>query len=48
MWDDPKQLNAMSGVLVMLAAAALCWAALIWLVRQPAFAFRQVIVSTPQ
>jgi cell division protein FtsQ len=47
MWDDPRQLNGASLVLVLFAAAALAWAAVTWLVRQPAFAFREVVIMTP-
>src|SRR5437763_322494 len=47
MWDDPRQLNGVSLALVLCAAAALAWAAVTWLVRQPAFAFREVVITTP-
>ena len=47
MWDDPHQLNGVSLALVLCATAALAWAALTWLVRQPAFAFREVVITTP-
>jgi cell division protein FtsQ len=47
MWDDPKRLNAAATGLVVLAAALLAWGAAAWLVRQPAFAFREVDVRGP-
>ena len=47
MWDDPHQLNGVSLALVLCATAALAWAALTWLVRQPAFEFREVVITTP-
>jgi cell division protein FtsQ len=47
MWDDPGRLNAVSAALCALAAVLLLWAGGSWLVRQPAFAFREVEVTTP-
>ncbi|HEY1326203.1 MAG TPA: cell division protein FtsQ/DivIB [Casimicrobiaceae bacterium] len=47
MWDDPRQLNATSATLAVMACAAILYAALAWLVRQPVFAFREVVVTTP-
>jgi cell division protein FtsQ len=47
MWDDPRQLNAASLTLAAIAAVAVAWAALAWLARQPVFAFREVVVTTP-
>jgi cell division protein FtsQ len=47
MWDDPRQLNATAATLVVMAVAALIYAAVAWLVRQPVFAFREVVVTTP-
>lgn len=47
MWDDPRQLNALAAVLALVAVAGLLWAALAWAVRQPAFAFHDVVVATP-
>lgn len=47
MWDDARQLNAMAATLVVMAGAALIYAAVAWLVRQPVFAFREVVVTTP-
>jgi len=47
MWDDERQLNAAAATLALMAAVALAWAGVAWLVRQPAFAFREVVVTTP-
>ena len=47
MWDDARQLNGVSLALFVVAAVSLAWAALGWLVRQPAFAFREVVITTP-
>ncbi|HYQ98949.1 MAG TPA: cell division protein FtsQ/DivIB [Casimicrobiaceae bacterium] len=45
MWDDPRQLNAVALGIALVAAGALAAGALLWLVRQPAFEFREVIVT---
>lgn len=47
MWDDAKQMNALAATLAALALLALAWLALAWAVRQPWFAFREVVVTTP-
>jgi len=47
MWDDARQLNAVAAALALLATAALLWGALAWAVRQPPFAFGEVIVRGP-
>ena len=47
MWDDTRQLNAISLTLVLAAAALMVWGAMAWLVRQPAFAIREVAVTAP-
>ena len=47
MWDDQRQLNGVSLALALCAAVALAMAAVTWLVRQPAFAFREVVITTP-
>ena len=44
MWDDARQLSGVSLALFVVATIALAWAALGWLVRQPAFAFREVVI----
>ena len=47
MWDDARQLNAVATVLTVFAAVLLGWGLLSWLARQPAFAFREVVVQGP-
>ncbi|MEP6678482.1 MAG: cell division protein FtsQ/DivIB [Betaproteobacteria bacterium] len=47
MWDDARALNAMALVLAGVAAVFLLWGALAWLVRQPLFAIRDVVVTAP-
>jgi len=47
MWDDARALNAMALVVAAVAVALLLWGAAAWLVRQPAFAIRDVVVTTP-
>ncbi len=43
MWDNPRQLNACALVLTVAAVTALAWAGIAWAVRQPLFAFHQVV-----
>ena len=47
MWDDAKQMNALAITLAAITAVCLAWAAVVWIVRQPAFDFREVVVTTP-
>ena len=47
MWDDPKRLDTLTAGLLALAAALLLWGGLAWLVRQPAVAFREVVIRGP-
>ncbi|NDP41134.1 MAG: FtsQ-type POTRA domain-containing protein [Aromatoleum sp.] len=47
MWDDPRQLNAAALWVALIAAALLAWSGFAWLARQPAFAFREVVVRGP-
>ena len=47
MWDDAKQMNAISAVLALFAAVALLWGGLSWALRHPAFAFREVVIQVP-
>jgi cell division protein FtsQ len=47
MWDDAKALNALAATLTLMAACALVAAAVYWVARQPAFAIREVVVTTP-
>ena len=44
MWDDAKQLNAVAAALALVALLALAWGAVAWALRQPPFAFREVVV----
>jgi cell division protein FtsQ len=45
MWDDARQLNAIALGLALIAAGALVAGGFLWLVRQPAFEFREVVVT---
>ncbi len=45
MWDDARALNAIAAALAAFAVALLAWGAVAWTVRQPAFAFREVVVG---
>src|SRR5262245_19375124 len=47
MWDDAKQLNALAAALALAAIAMLVFGAFAWIVRQPMFAFREIIVRGP-
>jgi cell division protein FtsQ len=47
MWDDAKALNALAATLAIMAGTALAVAAALWLARQPLFAIRAVVVTTP-
>jgi cell division protein FtsQ len=47
MWDDPRQMNALAAIVALIGAGALVWALGAWLVRQPVFAFREVVVEGP-
>jgi len=47
MWDDPRQMNALAATLGLLALAGLVVALVTYAVRQPAFAFREVVVTNP-
>lgn len=47
MWDDAKQLNAIAAGLALIAAVLLAWSTLAWIARQPIFALREVVVTTP-
>ena len=47
MWDDARQLNAIAVTLGVIAAVFLSWALVGWVTRLPAFAFREVVVTTP-
>jgi cell division protein FtsQ len=47
MWDDAKQMNAIAATLGVLIAAVLLWAGAAWVVRQPVFAWKEVVVLNP-
>ena len=47
MWDDAKQMNALAATLALLAALGLAFALTAYVVRQSAFAFNEVVVTTP-
>lgn len=47
MWDDAKALTALAATLATMAVLALLAACVHWIVRQPAFAIREVVVTTP-
>ena len=47
MWDDVKQMNALAVTLTAITALGLAWVAVTWIVRQPSFAFREVVVTAP-
>jgi cell division protein FtsQ len=47
MWDDAKQMNALAATLAVLAALGLAAALVTYVVRQSAFAFGEVVVTTP-
>ncbi|HVE49913.1 MAG TPA: cell division protein FtsQ/DivIB [Casimicrobiaceae bacterium] len=47
MWGDAKALAALAMTLTIMATLALLLATLGWLARQPAFAIREVVVTTP-
>ena len=47
MWDDAKALSGTAATLATMAIVALFATLAVWLVRQPAFAIREVVVVTP-
>ena len=47
MWDDTKALSALAATLSAMAVIALLAAGVAWLARQPAFAIREVVLTTP-
>jgi cell division protein FtsQ len=47
MWDDARRIDLLAGALAALAVALLAWGGVAWLVRQPAFAFGEVVVKGP-
>jgi len=44
MWDDARQLNVVAAALALAAVVALAWGGLAWALRQPLFAFHEVVV----
>jgi len=47
MWDDARQLNFAAAALTLVAVLVLACSVLAWALRQPVFAFREVIVHGP-
>ena len=47
MWDDARQMNALAMTLALLAVVGLTAAAIAFVVRQPAFAFNEVVLAGP-
>ena len=47
MWDDPRQMNIVALLLSLVAAGLFAWGVGSWLMRQPVFAFREVVVLGP-
>ena len=47
MWDDAKQMDALAITLTAITVLCLAWVAVAWVVRQPVFAFREVVVTAP-
>ena len=47
MWDDARQLNAIAVTLAAIALAFLAFALVSFVARLPAFAYREVVVTTP-
>lgn len=47
MWDDVKALNAAAVTLATLVTVALVAGIVAWVVRQPVFAFREIVVTAP-
>jgi len=45
MWDSPRQLTAVALVFALLALVLAGWGATAWMVRQPVFALRQIVVT---
>ncbi len=46
MWDDARQMNALAATLAVITTLGLAWAVAVWIVRQPVFAFQEVVVAT--
>jgi cell division protein FtsQ len=47
MWDNPRQLNAVAVIVVIVAVAMLTCAGTLWAVRQPVFALEEIVIRGP-
>ena len=47
MWDNPRQLNAVALIVAVTAVTMLATAAVLWGIRQPVFALREVVIRGP-
>ena len=47
MWDDARQMNALALTLTAITMVGMVVAAVIWSVRQPVFAWGEVVITTP-
>jgi len=47
MWDNPRALNLLALGFALAGVALLGWGVTAWVVRQPAFALRQVVIDGP-
>jgi cell division protein FtsQ len=45
MWDSPRQLTAVALVFALFALVLAGWGAAAWMVRQPVFALRQIVIT---
>lgn len=46
MWDDPGRMRALAVAVATVAGGLLCFGLLAWVVRQPVFAWREVVVTS--
>lgn len=47
MWDDARQMNALAATLAVIALIGVAVAAVVWVVRQPVFELREVVIVSP-
>ena len=47
MWDNPRQLDIVALIVAVAALSVLAWAGGSWAVRQPIFAFQEVVIRGP-
>ena len=47
MWDNPRQLNAVALLIVIVAVAMFTCAGTLWAIRQPIFALKEVVIRGP-